>query len=310
MARLKRFRKRIKNWFIYIFVKFGYTFLNSTKRITAFKLFKTMAAIGYHVVPSEREKTIAHLTKVFGNQYSQDKIREMAKEVFINLGRNMVDAFRISQLNPENIDQLVRSTGLEKIDEVLERGKGCLLLTGHVGNWELLGAYVSLKGYPLHVIGAPIYDRRLDEMVVNNRKASGARYIARGSATRQIIRALRHNETIGILIDQDTKKVDGELVDFLGHKAYTPVGPVEIAHKFKCPLLPIAIHIQKDNTHFVEVGDEIKLQWTDDHEHDRIENTQRCSKAIEHFILKNPTQWVWMHKRWRTQKKPVINKAK
>lgn len=310
MARLKRIKKRVKNWFIYVFVKFGYTFLNGTKRVTAFKLFCTLAPIGYYVVPSERKKTIAHLTKVFGNQYSPEKIREMAKEVFINLARNMVDAFRISQLTPENIDQLIQYEGLEKIDSVLQRGKGCLLITGHIGNWELLGAFVSLKGYPLSVIGAPIYDPRLDKMVVNNRKASGAQFIARGSATRQIIRALKNNELIGILIDQDTKKVAGELVDFLGHKAYTPVGPVEIAYKFDCPLVPIAIHIKKDNTHFVEVGDEIILKWTNNHEQDRINNTQRCSKAIEHFILQHPTQWVWMHKRWQTKKKPIYNKAK
>lgn len=309
MARLKRIKKRIKNWFIYIVVRFGYTFLNGTNRTTALKLFKTLGTIGFYIVPSERNKTINHLTKVYGDKFTPARIRNMAKEVFINLGRNMADAFRISQLTPENIDQIVLSTGLEKIDNVLKKGNGLILLTGHIGNWELLGAYIALKGFPLSVIGAPIYDSRIDEMVVQNRQVSGAKYIARGSATRQILRALRNNETIGILIDQDTRRVDGVFIDFLGHEAFTPAGPVEIARRTGCALMPIGIHLDNNYRHRIEVGDEITLTWTDDLDTDRIRNTEVCSKAVEQFIRKHPTQWVWMHKRWRTTRKNrLVNK--
>jgi len=305
MAKLKRTKKRIKNWFIYNLTKAGYTLLLGMKRSTAFQFLQTLGKIGYYIVSSERKKTIRHLRYVFGERYSDHQIKTMAKAVFVNLCRNMVDAFRARTFSPHNIDQYIKAVGSEKIDQALAKGKGILMLTGHIGNWELLGAWVSLKGFKLNVIGRPVYDPRLDELVVKNRISSGAKYIARGGATREIIRALRRNELIGILMDQDSRKNDGVFVDFLGHEAYTPVGPVVLAQKTGAALLPIAIHIRKDNTHLVEVGDEIHLEFTGDEEQDRIHNTLKCSKAIEQYILKCPTQWVWMHERWKTRKDRV-----
>ena len=86
--------------------------------------------------------------------------------------------------------------------------------------------------------------------------------------------------------------------------AYTPVGPVLLAMKTRAALLPLAIHIRDDNTHLIELKEEIELQLTGDQEMDKRVNTQRCSKAIEDFINQYPTQWVWMHERWKTVVNP------
>jgi len=305
MSKKKRLKKHVKNWFIYYAVKYGYAFLLGIKRDTAFKFLQTLGLIGYYIVPSERKKTVKHLKMVYGDKYNDRQIKKMTKEVFINLCRNMADAFRVGTLGPHNIDNYVTASGLEKIDRALSKGKGLLALTGHVGNWELMAAYLAMKGYSLNVIGAPIYDSRIDDLVVKNRCNSGLNYIARGSATRGILRALKRKEIIGILMDQDSKRVDGVFVDFLGEEAYTPVGPVILAIKTGAPLLPMGIHIRKNNTHVIEVGDEIELKLTGDSEYDRVYNTLLCSKAIEKHIIKYPTQWVWMHRRWKTKRKDV-----
>ncbi|MEE4311761.1 MAG: lysophospholipid acyltransferase family protein [candidate division KSB1 bacterium] len=303
MKRSRRIVKRVKNWFIYQIVRYGFRMLNGMQRETAINLLGTLGGFGYHIVGSERKKTIRNLKRVFGERFDDDKIRRMGKEVFVNLGRNMADAFRVSGLNPDNIDSIVTAEGLEKIDELLARGKGLISLTGHVGNWELLGAYLAMKGYPLSVVGAPIYDPRLDEMVTRNRVGSGLGYIQRGSATREILRVLRRNEMVGILIDQDTRHVQGVFVDFLGMEAYTPVGPVILALKTGSPLLPIGIHMRRDNTHHIAVGEEITLGKAENKDEELIMNTLKCSKAVEQFIHDHPTQWVWMHNRWKTKKK-------
>lgn len=295
-------KKRIKNWLIYIVVKFGYAFLTGTKRATAFKFLQTLGKLGYYLAASERKKTIANLKFVFGDQYDNGQIIRMAKDVFINLGRNMVDAFRMATLGPHNIDTYVEVQGLEKIDNALAKGNGVFILTGHLGNWELLGAFFAFKGYTLNAIGAPIYDPRLDELVVKNRLISGLRNIARGSATREIIRTLKRNEMVAILIDQDSAHVDGVFVDFLGHEAYTPVGLAVLAMKTGASIVPMGIHIRKNNTHLLEIGDEVRLKVTGNSDKDRIHNTLRCSKAIEQYIIKYPTQWVWMHDRWKTKR--------
>lgn len=297
----RRIRKRIKNWFIYILVKGGLSWINLVQRSTAIKFLQTLSLLGFYLVRSERKKTIKHLTMVYGKEKDEREIYQVAKAVFFNLGRNMADAFRIPCYNSQNIDRIVQAKGLDKLDRALQKGKGVLALTCHVGNWELLAAYVAMKGYAANVVGAPIYDPRLDDLVVNNRLQSGMKYIARGSATREIIRALRRNEIVGLLIDQDTKHVDGVFVNFLGEKAYTPVGLVILAMKTQAAVVPIAIHIQKDNTHLIETDEELDLVFTEDENYNRIHNTQLCSDAIEKFIRKYPTQWVWMHRRWRTR---------
>jgi len=297
----RRIRKRIKNWLIYILVKGGLRWINSVPRATAIKFLRNLSLSGFYLVRAERQKTISHLTMVYGNEKNKSEIYELAKAVFLNLGRNMADAFRMPCYNSQNIDRYVQAMGLDKLDRALQKGKGVLALSGHVGNWELLGAYLAMKGYTVNVVGAPIYDPRLDDLVINNRLQSGMQYIARGSATREIMRALHRNEIVGLLIDQDTKHVEGVFVDFLGEKAYTPVGPVILAMKTEAAIVPMAIHIQKDNTHLVEIADELELVFTEDQVYNRIHNTQICSDAIEKFIREYPTQWVWMHRRWKTR---------
>ncbi|MCU0643224.1 MAG: lysophospholipid acyltransferase family protein [bacterium] len=296
----RKTRKRVKNWFIYILVKLGLRWIRVVKRETAIRSFQTLSLLGFYLVRSERRKTLQHLTMVYGGEKSQQEIYRMAKAVFFNLGRNMADAFRIPLYNSENVDQIVAAKGLEHLDRALAKGNGVLALTGHVGNWELMGGYLAIKGYPINVVGAPIYDPRLDALVVQNRQQSGMKYIARGSATREIIRALRRNEVIGLLIDQDTKHVEGVFVDFLGKNAFTPAGPALLAAKTGAAIVPMAIHITKDNTHLIDIEDELDVQTTADPENDRIYNTQIFSKAVEKFIRLYPTQWVWMHRRWKT----------
>ncbi len=297
----RHIRKRVKNWFIYILVKSGLIWIRSVHRTTAIKFLQTLSLLGFYFVGFERRKTIKHLTMVYGNEKSKREIYQMAKAVFLNLGRNMADAFRIPLYNTQNIDHFVNIDGVENLNQALKKGKGVLAIAGHIGNWELMGGYLAMKGYTVNVVGAPIYDPRLDELVVKNRQQAGLNYIARSTATREIIRALRRNEIVGLLIDQDTKHVEGVFIDFLGEKAYTPVGPVVLAMKTGAAVVPMAVHIQKDNTHLIEIDEELDLKFTEDQDDNRIHNTQVCSDATEKFIRKYPTQWVWMHRRWKTR---------
>ena len=297
----RRTRKRIKNWLIYLLVKNGIKWILSIQRDTAITFLKNLSLLGFYLVRSERKKTIKHLTQVYQNSKTPKKINRMGKEVFLNLGRNMADAFGLARLNNKNIDRYIEIQGCEILDAALKKGKGVIVLTGHIGNWELLASYFAMKGYPVNVVGAPIYDPRLDELVVKNRVGGGLKYMERGSATREILKALSRNEIVGLLIDQDTKHVDGVFVDFLGAKAYTPVGPVLLAIKTGAAIVPMAIHIRTNDNHVIEVENELVLESFEDQEQNRIYNTQLCSNAVEKFIRKYPTQWVWMHERWKTR---------
>lgn len=297
----RKARQQVKNWLIYILVKWALRWVRGVTRETAIRTLQTVTRLGFYLARSERRKTIQHLTMVYGKEKSRREIYDLAKAVFFNLGRNMADAFRLSLYNSQNIDQIVTVKGQDILDRALAKGNGVLVLTGHIGNWELMGATMAIKGYPINVVGAPIYDPRLDELVVKNRQQSGMKYIHRGSATKEIIKALSRNEIIGLLIDQDTKHVEGVFVDFLGKDAYTPVGPALLVEKTRAVVVSMAIHIEKDNLHVIEFDNELPVQATGNSMFDRIHNTQVFSKAVEKFIRLYPTQWVWMHRRWKTR---------
>ena len=292
--------KRFKNWFVYVLVKCFFKLLQTIPRTLSFFLLTRIAMICYYVIPDARKKTIRHLSLVFGKEKSEKQIKQMAKEVYRDLGRNAVDMFRLKKIVGANPDRYVTCHGLEHLDQALVKGKGVVVITGHLGCWELMAGYMAAKGYAASVVGTPLYDPRLDKMLVDNRTSVGLKNIIRSSGAREILRTLRKGEIVGILIDQDTK-VDATFVDFLGMPTYTPIGPVVLALKTGAAIVPMAIHIEANNQHVIEIERAIELEKTGDVTKDREINTIKCSKAVEKFLLKNPTQWVWMHERWKTK---------
>ncbi len=300
----KRSRKRIKNWFIYIFVLFIVKLLRNMSRIGAIKLMRFMGSLGFRLAKGEREKTIRHLTRAFGDKMTKQQIERLAKQVFLHFSTVAVDAVRMPLVLREGTDKYVRADNLPKLDKLLAAGKGAIILTGHFGNWEMLGAYLAQHGYPLKVVGTSAYDKRLDKMIVETRNLAGYENIARGKGTREIVRHLKSKGILGILVDQDTK-VEGVFVNFFKQPAHTAVGPVVLAEKFNMPIVPVFVRLNKDLLYDIEVLEPVVCDDTGDREKDLINNTQKCSDAYEHIISRYPSQWVWMHERWKKQPKDV-----
>jgi len=207
----------------------------------------------------------------------------------------------------KGLDGLISASGFEHLEKAVAAKKGVIALTGHFGNWELLGAYVVHRGIPLRVVGTALEDPRLDEMLVSTRNLAGYTNIARGKDTKEILRSLQQGDALGMLIDQDTK-VAGVFVDFFGIPAHSPVGPVLLARKYEVPIVPIFMWLKEDLTYQLECFPPLQLIRTDDASHDLQANTQQCSDIYEQMIRRHPEQWVWMHKRWKTRPKKAEEK--
>ena len=300
--RFKRKIKRIKNNLIYIAVMIFIRFMQKISRRQAFVVAHGISIMAFYLAAGERKKTICHLTIAYGREKKPEELRLMARMVFFDLGRNMVDAIRLPQISAGQLNSLVKVHGLKYLNRALAKGKGVIAISGHIGNWELSASWLVNNGYPVWAIGAKLYDQRINDLITSQRNAVGYHNIERGKATRQMFRALKQGDIVGILMDQDTR-VDGVFVDFFGKKAFTPTGPVKMAMKLGCALVPMAIHIEPDNTHVLEIKPEIEIIKTNDIQTDRIVNTEKCSHVIEEFIREQPTQWVWMHRRWKTKQK-------
>jgi len=261
---------------------------------------RTLSRAAFYLAKAERTKTMRHLTIAFGHEKSANELNRIARQVFLNIGTVVADAIRIPQIIENGINNLITVEGREHLDRAVANGQSAIILTGHFGNWELLGAWLVQNGYRLKVVARSAYDPRLDRMIVEARNQAGYVSIERSKATRDIIRAIREGYCIGMLIDQDTK-VEGVFVKFFDRWAHTAIGPIVLARKYDVKIVPIFIRLRKGLTYHIEIQDPLQLEFTEDNERDLFVNTQKCSKVYEQIIRRYPEQWVWMHERWKKQ---------
>jgi len=249
-----------------------------------------------------RQRTLTHLTMAFGHEKSEAELRHLATQVYRHFATALADIMRLPVILRQGINTLIQAEGMHHLEAALATGKGVLMITGHFGNWELLGAWMAQNGYPLRVVGTTLENPGINSIVIEMRNQAGYTNIARGAGTREIIRSLHQGCAVGLLIDQDTR-VPGVFVSFFGHPAHTPTGPVLLARKFKIPIIPIFMHLRDDLNYQIECEAPIDLEYTADEQRDLQVNTQKCSDTYERVIRRFPEQWVWMHQRWKTKEK-------
>ena len=253
--------------------------------------------IGYYLLPRERKRALTHLALVFKDR-EDAWIRRTARGSFMHLGKSMLE---IMLMTPERLAAIADFPGEANLRDALAAGKGVVYVTGHIGNWELCGGVIA-QHFPLSVVAAPIEPAPLNEMLVGLRERTGMKIILRGKpgASRQLIRIFKENRILGLLIDQDTD-VEGAFVDFMGRLAWTPTAAASMAIKFNAPVVFGYTRRGRDNRHTVVVEGPLELVRTDNIEQDIITNTALFNRKIEECIMREPEQWVWMHRRWRKQ---------
>jgi KDO2-lipid IV(A) lauroyltransferase len=295
--------KRLKNNLIYALVLFLIGTVRRMPRPLAMGFLAKLARIGFFLAASERRKTERNLRFIYGGQWDEEKIQRTASAVFENLGRNLADVILFRRFGPERFfAEHSVCNGWENLVVAHKRGKGVVCLASHRGAFELLQHYLAFRGYPVCVVGSPLYDPRINRLVVSNRIGERIHYVERGNApAREIVRFLRRGDLFGVLLDQDTK-VKGVFAPFLGKPAFTPSTPVVLAMKTGAAIVPFAIELSSDRKQIITVEPEIKLADTGDFDRDLVENVTRCNAVISNWINALPEQWVWMHERWKTKK--------
>jgi KDO2-lipid IV(A) lauroyltransferase len=201
----------------------------------------------------------------------------------------------------EDVQRITEIEGLQYFDRAYRAGKGVIGFSGHIGNFELMAAYLSLKGYRLSVVGREVYDPRLDRLLVENRESVGLENIPSSAGVKPILKALRAGKFLGALADQDSSRVRGVFVDFFGRPARTPVGPVLLSYKTDSPIFPMAIVRIAGNRYRIIIKPPVELTFSGNREKDVRDVTQTCTRVLESIIREYPDQWLWMHDRWRSK---------
>lgn len=269
-------------------------------RFTA-KAGEVIGGLLYVIDRRHRAIALKNLNMALGGEGDLDSLKQIARRSLENLGRSAGEFISIRRYTKENIREFITIEGLENFESAHKEGRGVILLTGHFGNWELLGIAISLIGYPFHVVVRPLDNRLLDKRVNELRSIGGNKVIYKKNALSESLRLLKKRELVGFLIDQNTSREEGVFVDFFGKRAATNRGLALIALKSGVPVIPVFIIREGSVYHKVIFEKAVEVTRSGDMSDDITKNTQRFTKIIESYIIKYPDQWLWVHDRWKTR---------
>lgn len=299
MSGLRKFRKKIKYQLLYWLVKFLIFSSNLPPRRMWLTFCGGLGILAHTFSGRTKRLMIEHLSVAFPEK-SASEIRRLTRNTFRLLGKNAGEILRASKIS--SLDQLNRiliTHGYENFEAANRKGKGVIFLTCHLGAFDLQVTNMALRGLNPNIIGTPLKDERLNELLWKYRNQHGAVAIARGRETFRMIKVLKSGGSVALLIDQDTK-VKSVFVDFFGKPASTPVGATVLAMKTGAAIIPTYVHLGSDGMQHMHILPEVHLRITEDEEGDIVFNTQLLTTMIEGWIREYPEQWVWMHERWRT----------
>jgi KDO2-lipid IV(A) lauroyltransferase len=222
--------------------------------------------------------------------------------VYRSLGRQLVEFCRMTRYTRENIHGWIRTEGLDHYLAAKARGKGVLIVTGHMGAWELSSFYHSLMGYPMSMIARSLDNRLLDAFVNGIRCLHGNRVLPKDDFARGLLTAMRQGETVGILMDTNMTPPQGVFVNFFGKQACTASGVARVALKTGAAVLPgFMVWEEAERRYVLHFGPQLTFERSADEEADIVTATQLCTSVLETWIRRYPDQWLWIHRRWKTR---------
>lgn len=214
--------------------------------------------------------------------------------VFVSLGRLLHSFAHFPGIDKTNIREWIDYEGFEHYAEAKRRGKGVLFATGHLGNWELSAFAHALLTEPMQIVVRPLDNVSLDRFVAARRALSGNGVIEKKDFARGLLRALRQNEAVGILVDQNALANEGIFVDFFGTPACTSPVFAKIAARSGATVLP-GFAVWRDGRFVLKFYPPLEMTG------DEIADTQLVQSAVERAVREFPDQWLWIHRRWKTQ---------
>jgi Kdo2-lipid IVA lauroyltransferase/acyltransferase len=245
-----------------------------------------------------RECVIGNLTRIHqksGVVLSGRALRVLARENFLNFAKYLVDFFHFLHLKPERMNRLINFGIVPQVlDDLLAKGKGVIVLSAHLGNWELGAAALAQRGYPFHAVALWQPDPKLNELYQSYRTRRCINPIPFGRAARECIAVLRRNEIVALVGDRDFTAARNT-VEFFGRPARLPDGPAKLALATGAPILPTFMVRTADDTFTYVLGEPI---WAD-REHDTLPDVMRKIAAVlERVISQHSEQWFLFHDLW------------
>ena len=260
-----------------------------------------IATFAYFALGRLRRVGQRNLALAFPEMPAAQRTRILRQE-YRNLGWLLAEFCRMSTYTAAYASRFIRYEGLENYLAARDRGNGVLILTGHLGAWELSSFYHSLAGYPMGMVIRRLDNPLVDALVNRIRCLHGNRVLHKDDFARGLIAAMRAGDTVGILMDTNMTPPQGLFAPFFGIPACTASGLARVALKTGAAVLPgFLLWDESERRYVLHFYPEIALASTGDSEADAATNTARFNAVLEDAIRQHPSQWLWMHRRWKTR---------
>jgi len=245
----------------------------------------------------DKEAIKCNLRVILGDDVSDAERNRHVQGVFRNFAKYLVDFFKVRKLSREEIDRFVKIEGIESIEKCLAERAGAVLLSIHIGNWEMGGAVIGALGYPVSALVLEHGDKRINDLFVKQRVGNGLKVIPVGIQVKQCFRVLKNNELLAIVGDKDYTS-NGEYIDFFGKKAFIPRGPAVLSLRTGAPIVICALTREYNNTFKFKFEEPMRYAPSGDREKDVKAFMEMYIKVFENYIRKYPDQWYAFRRVW------------
>lgn len=275
-------------------------------RSIALAVGASLGYLAYLFYARDRNKADSHLQLAYGDSLDARQRKIIIRNMFINFGKNGADVFRFKKFYHKEIKDLVDVEGLEYFDKVYNRGKGLIAVSGHIGNFELMAIHMANIGHKSAAIARELYDKRLNELLVDNRRSLGLAMVDTHDSPRQALRFLKQGYVLGVLIDTDSIRVRSMFIPAFGRLSNTPVGQSMLGLRAGAGFVPIAC-VRNGKRYKIVIHPEVTIEKSNNFEKDVYNITRKCTEELEKIITEYKDQWIWLHNRWNTRPKEPIN---
>lgn len=234
-------------------------------------------------------------------EMSPPEVKSLARASYEHLGRSAIETALLGSLGRDGLQVLAETVeGWELVEEAMAAGKGAIMVTGHVGNWELGGAYIAARGVPLDAIARGMANPLFDVWLNHTREEMGIRVVHDSEAVRRTPRSLRAGRAVGFVADQGVLGLASTFVPFFGRPAKTPRGAAVFALRFEVPVI-FVVALRKPNGRYRIVFERIEARRTGDKDRDVDAIVATYTEHLEKWVRVVPAQYFWQHRRWKRQ---------
>ncbi len=283
-----------------------YYLLKTISRIICLLPYPLLLALGrllgrlyYLLATRQRERALAQIREGLG--FSRADAEKIIRSLFVKLGQTFLEVMYLPALSPEGVNRYITIENRHYLDEALAKGKGVAVLSAHMGNWEWLGAGLSMYGFPVASIVKSQPNDQHNRIINEYRQLVGIEMFSRG--TTELVaaaKALKNGRVLGFFSDQDAGK-SGVFIEFLGKMASTPVGLAVFARRLAVPVVPAFIVRRAEGGHRIIVNPPLSFAASGDDAADDYNFTVQATRIIEDMIRRYPDEWLWFQKRWNTK---------